>query len=50
VGRDAPHFPGSGQYPYKSMIQEGPRYGMSCKLPNDLNPMKHNPGPGTYDL
>ena len=32
------------------MIAEGPRYGMSAKLPNDLNPMKNNPGPGQYNL
>lgn len=34
------------------MISEGPRYGMSAKLPDDkaLSPMKNNPGPGMYDL
>lgn len=50
VNRDAPNFPGSGQYQFKSTIADGPRYGMSAKLPNDLNPMKNNPGPGQYNL
>ena len=50
VQRGQRNFPGAGTYEIGSKISEGPKYGMAAKLGSELSPMKHNPGPGTYDL
>lgn len=50
--RDAAKIPGAGTYKIPSKLSEGPKYGISAKLPSeiDASPAKANPGPGNYDL
>ena len=43
--------PGAGTYQLPSMISEGPKFVIGSRLPTDMSPgVKHNPGPGQYDL
>ena len=43
-------FPGAGTYKLPVMVGEGPKYGIQGRTEGHGNPMKNNPGPGTYNV